>query len=219
MGNAWADFFAKLGALDVAVADVAATPLQEAIKECKLSCQFLARAVQIICARPDVSGAAPALPQPPKEERPRLVIVAHDTVPLAPGSSALQCRQCLAVARTPASAKSLHKPGAQCEPVPMLRQLAALAEGEAAYAAAAASLGAEAGGSLLVCGGHHIHRAGSFLFCGLCGARVALGSAKIEALGNPCPTAPPNPARRRARDWLSEGRHPATGIRLVQSNP
>eukprot|EP00959_Pyramimonas_sp_CCMP1952_P441159 9235714-Pyramimonas_sp.AAC.1 len=67
----------------------------------------------------------------------------------------MQCRQLLAVARTPTSGTSLLKPGARCEPGQMLRQFAALAErlgwrqhgegeGEAAHAAAAASLDAEA---------------------------------------------------------------------------
>ena len=149
--------------------------------------------------------------------------MAHDTVPLAPGSSAVQCRLCLAVARTQASCKSLLKAGARCEPSPMLRQLAAATErlgwrqhvegeGEAALASAAAAMGAEAGGHLFECDGHRIYRAGPFLFCGLCGARVALGSPKVDALGAPCPSAPPNRARRRARDWLAEGKHPASGV-------
>ena len=134
---------------------MAVASLQAAVSDCKLSCQFLSRAVQIICARPEVSQApaAPVHAQAPGPRVPQLVVVAHDTVPLAPGSSAVQCRLCLAVARTPARCKSLLKPGARCEPSPMLRQLAAATErlgwrqhvageGEAAFAAAAA-MGAE----------------------------------------------------------------------------
>lgn len=36
----------------------------------------------------------------------------------------------------------------------------------------------------------------------------------LDSLAEPCPTAPPNPGRRRARDWLADGRHPSTGVVL-----
>ena len=137
------------------------------------------------------------------------------------GSSALQCRRCLAVARTPASVKTLLKPGAKCDPSPMLQALAlaveqlgwrAQGDGEAAGGAAAAADGAVETGTLFECDGHKVQRSGPYLFCVRCGARVAIGSPKIDALGDVCPSRPPNPARRRA--WLVDRRHPATGAKL-----
>ena len=80
--------------------------------------------------------------------------------------------------------------------------------------AAAAADGAVGRGTLFECDGHMVQRSGPYLFCVRCGARVAIGSSKIDALGEVCPSRPPNPARRRARDWLADGRHPATGATL-----
>eukprot|EP00959_Pyramimonas_sp_CCMP1952_P210404 4403091-Pyramimonas_sp.AAC.1 len=84
----------------------------------------------------------------------------------------------------------------------------------AAAAAAAAADGAVESGIFFECDGHKVQRSGPYLFCIRCGARVAIGSPKIDALGEVCPSGPPNPARRRARDWLADGRHPATGAKF-----
>ena len=40
MGNAWTDFFAKLGAKDVAVAEVAVSALKNEVLNCKLTFEF-----------------------------------------------------------------------------------------------------------------------------------------------------------------------------------
>jgi len=205
MGNAWADFFAKLGAKDVAVAEVAVSALENEVRNCKLTFEFLSRAVQLISSRPEAQECDPPPPKPVEPRYDKLVLIAHDPGPLAPGSTtAVQCRRCLAVAKTPSSVKTLLKPGAKCAPPPMLQALAQAVEqmgwrsrvggGDGVEsAAAAAAVGAEMGGLLFECDGHRVHCTGPFFFCLLCGARVAVGSPKIDALGDACFFGPSEP--------------------------
>eukprot|EP00959_Pyramimonas_sp_CCMP1952_P433159 9070478-Pyramimonas_sp.AAC.1 len=81
MGNAWADCFAKFGARDVAVAQVAVDALRRSVKECKCTFEFLSRAMHLICARPEAQDSNPPPPKPVPERRDVLVHIAHDRVP------------------------------------------------------------------------------------------------------------------------------------------
>ena len=209
LGNAWADFFAKLGAQEYEVAKVAVASLEATISNTKLSCDFLGRAVQMICARPEVSapcGYRPAPSAPAAPAVPALVVIAHD--PVAMGRSGhVQCRKCLAIARTSVSRKCLLKPGAICSPSPMLAQLAEAVE-RMGWRDKEEGERCRLEGVAAEVDGHKVFVAGPFFYCRRCGARAAVGSAKLDALSSGCPGNPPNAARRKARENLADGRDP-----------
>ena len=125
LGNAWADYFAKLGAMHHAVAKVTTESAKEALKEHRKVLRYISWGVQQVVASEKYGRDAVPGPRPPEMRAPVPVQRANDHVLVRNARTGeLKCKICGVSARTQASLDNIRVGGSRrCEPSSMTQAL------------------------------------------------------------------------------------------------
>eukprot|EP00959_Pyramimonas_sp_CCMP1952_P274442 5737029-Pyramimonas_sp.AAC.1 len=112
MGNRWADYVAKRGALEHAQPDTVVKYFEARLQDAKTQAKFFSWAAAKMAARDQLSARPEQLLRVPQYNVPCVALTEHNLVARSP--QVFQCRECLAVARTQASPGKLL--GTECKP-------------------------------------------------------------------------------------------------------
>ena len=226
LGNAWADFFARLGSESHAVADTVVKCQAAMIKRTQLTFDFLARFSQAIAALaqelpPPSPEAARATPR--KQSNDHLALTEH-TLFHFPALAEWRCSVCNLYAKTPASLAQLRTGSRRvCGPSTFQRWKAKAVfadreEERFPVSSAAVAVAMEAAEEVLgpepdegrappatvlqerfKALGHVMEQVGRVLFCASCSAFTILPNGNLKGLGERCNGRSKHPSTRSSQ--------------------